>query len=131
MSPDPDLTLAPGHDVGRLAEVFARHGRMHLPGLLSSADAQAVGAALAGPTPWHKSMHVGGKSYDFGLDTLDAMPDERRADLDGAFVAGGRTGFQYRFDAWRRPICSICGHASSGSKPAQRSPSATRRWNSD
>ena len=115
MSPDPDLTLAPGHDVGRLAEVFARHGRMHLPGLLSSADAQAVGAALAGPTPWHKSMHVGGKSYDFGLDTLDAMPDERRADLDGAFVAGGRTGFQYRFDAWR-----LSDHMEAGQRQGGR-----------
>lgn len=95
------LTLAPGLDPARLAPAFARNQRLHLPGLLAPAEAQAVGQALAGAVPWHKSMHLGGKSYDFALDTLASMPSDRRAAMEAAFVEGGRTGFQYQFDAWR------------------------------
>ena len=95
------LSLAGGLDPERLAGAFARHGRLHLPGLLPAPQAKAVGQALAGAVPWHKSMHVGGKSYDFALDTLAAMPADRRAALDPAFVEGGKSGFQYQFDAWR------------------------------
>nr|QQZ50612.1 hypothetical protein JKL49_03680 [Phenylobacterium glaciei] len=29
------------------------------------------------------------------------MPPERRAELEAAILEGGRTGFQYQFDAWR------------------------------
>ena len=68
------LSLANGLDPERLAGAFARHSRLHLPGLLPKAQAKAVGQALAGPTPWHKSMHVGGKSYDyFSLKAAEAQ----------------------------------------------------------
>ena len=99
--PAGELYLATGLEPARLAETFARHGRLHLPGVLTAADAQLVGAALAGAVPWHKSMHVGGKSYDFPLDVLAAMPADKRAALDTALVEGGKSGFQYQFDAWR------------------------------
>lgn len=95
------LSLASGLDPDRLAGAFARRGRLHLPGLMPDEQAQAIGAALAVAVPWHKSMHVGGKSYDFALDTLAAMPADKRAALDATFVEGGKSGFQYQFDAWR------------------------------
>lgn len=95
------LHLSRDLDPARLGAAFSRFGRLHLPGLLPPAQARAVGEALCGDVPWHKSMHVGGKAYDFALDTLEAMPADRRADLDAAFVEGGKAGFQYRFDAWR------------------------------
>lgn len=95
------LSFARGLDPARLAPAFARHGRLHLPGLLPAPQAKAVGAALAGAVPWHKSLNAHGRSYDLGFDTLADMPAERRAELDAAVVQGGRTGFQYQFDAWR------------------------------
>ncbi len=102
MSPAaPRLSFARGLDPARLAPTFARHGRLHLPGLLPAHQAKAVGAALAGPVPWHRSLNAHGKSYDIGFEALEAMPPERRAELDAAIVAGGRSGFQYQFDAWR------------------------------
>lgn len=95
------LTLARGLDPARLAPAFARHGRLHVPEFLPLAQARSVGEALAGPAPWHKSLTAHGKSYDLAFDTLAAMPAERRAELDTAVAAGGRTGFQYQFDAWK------------------------------
>lgn len=110
----PKLSIARGLDPARLAPAFARHGRLHLPGLLAPAQARAVGQALAGPVPWHKSLNAHGKSYDIGFDTLAAMPAERRAELDAAIVAGGRTGFQYQFDAWRLSDLVEAGRRQDG-----------------
>jgi hypothetical protein len=93
--------LAGGLDPAKLRPLFQRHGRLHLPGVFEAATAAAIGAALAGPVPWFRSLNVHGKSYDLGFETLEAMPPERRRELDEAVQAGGRDGFQYLFDAWR------------------------------
>lgn len=115
MSPAPTkLSLARDLDPARLAPAFARHGRLHLPGILPLAEARAVGAALAGAVPWHRSLTANGKSYDLGLDTLAAMPPERRAELDAAIAAAGRTGFQYLFDAWRLSDLVEAGQRQGG-----------------
>lgn len=100
-STPPKLGFAPGLDPAQLAPAFARHGRLHLPGLFPADQARAVGAALASAVPWHKSLNANGKSYDIGLETLAAMPADRRTELESAIAEGGRTGFQYQFDAWR------------------------------
>ncbi len=84
-----------------------------MPGVLPPDQARAVGAALAG-TPWHRSMHVGGKSYDFALETLETIPAERQAALETALVEGGRAGFQYRFDAWRLSDLVEAGQRAGG-----------------
>ena len=93
--------FAAGIDAARLKGDFARHGRLHIPGVFRAADARAIGAALAEETPWHRSVNVRGKAYDLALDQIDAMPPARRAEFDAAILEGGRTGFQYQFDAWR------------------------------
>lgn len=112
--PASSLKLTPGLDPGRLAAAFARFGRLHLPGILPLAQARGVSAALATATPWHKSMHIGGKAYDFALETLAAMPAERRAALDAAMVEGGKAGFQYQFDAWRLSDLMEAGQRAGG-----------------
>lgn len=110
----PALSFAGGLDPARLAPTFARHGRLHLPGVFAPAAAKAVGASLANAVPWHKSLNANGKSYDIGLETLQAMPPERRAELDSAIVQGGRTGFQYLFDAWRLSDVVEAGQRQGG-----------------
>lgn len=95
------MRFSPDLDPLKLRAVLARHGRLHLPGILGPEDARAVGLALQGDVPWFRSVNVRGKSYDLGFDVLDAMPPERRAELETAIAEGGRTGFQYAFDAYR------------------------------
>jgi hypothetical protein len=108
------LDFARGLDPARLAATFARHGRMHLPGLFPASQARAIGAALATAVPWHKSLNAQGKSYDIALDTLAAMPAERQAELQAAIAEGGRTGFQYQFDAWRLSDLVEAGQRQGG-----------------
>ena len=93
--------FAPGIDPEQLKSRFARHGRLHIPGVFAEPNAQAIGDALAGDMPWHRSVNIKGKAYDLALDQIEAMPPDRRAEFETAVLEGGRTGFQYQFDAWR------------------------------
>ena len=107
------LELARGLDPAKLRPAFERFGRLHLPGVFSGRDAQAIHAALAA-APYHRSLTASGKSYDIALDTLAAMPAERRAELEAAILEGGRTGFQYQFDAWRLSDLMEAGGRAGG-----------------
>lgn len=102
MARAPDIP-ALAHDLrpAPFQAAFQRHGRLHIPGVLRPADAERIGAALANAVPWHRSLTAAGKSYDIGLETLAAMPADRRAGMVAAMEAAAREGFQYQFDAWR------------------------------
>ncbi|MDO8910943.1 MAG: 2OG-Fe(II) oxygenase family protein [Phenylobacterium sp.] len=107
------LQLSRGLDSARLRPAFERFGRLHLPGILPVRDAQAIHAALIA-APYHRSLTASGKSYDIALDTLAAMPPERRAELEAAILEGGKTGFQYQFDAWRLSDLMEAGQRTGG-----------------
>lgn len=93
--------FAAGIDAARLAPMFAAGGRLHIPRIFQGADAARIGQALVEEVPWHRSVNVRGKAYDLAFDQIEAMPAERRAEFEAAVLEGGRTGFQYQFDAWR------------------------------
>ena len=93
--------FAAGIDAPQLAPKFAAEGRLHIPDVLRPSDAARIGGALAEEVPWHRSVNVRGKPYDLALDQIAAMPPPRRAEFEAAILDGGRTGFQYQFDAWR------------------------------
>jgi SM-20-related protein len=107
------LQLSRGLDPTRLRPAFERFGRLHLPGILAPRDAQAIHAALVA-APYHRSLTASGKSYDIALETLAAMPPERRAELEAAILEGGKTGFQYQFDAWRLSDLMEAGQRTGG-----------------
>ncbi len=109
------LKLARGLDPAKLRPAFERFGRLHLPGLFAPREAQAIHAALVA-APYHRSLTASGKSYDIALDTLAAMPPERRAELEAAILEGGRTGFQYQFDAWRLSDLMEAGQRTGGAR---------------
>jgi len=95
------LVIDPGLDAARIAPVFRRHGRIHLPGFFTAEGAEAVGKALAGPVPWLKSVKIGDTGIDATMADYDAMPAEQRAAMQAAMREEARTGFLYRFDKWR------------------------------
>lgn len=107
------LGLARGLDPAALRPAFERFGRLHLPGIFAARDAEAIHAALV-TAPYHRSLTAAGKSYDIALDTLAAMPAERRAQMEAAILEGGRTGFQYQFDAWRLSDLMEAGQVTGG-----------------
>lgn len=93
--------IDPGLDPSRLAPVFARAGRLHLPGILRPGDAAAVHRALTGPAPWVKSVRAGGDDGDVPLADWEAMTPERRADWEAMLIAGAARDLQFQFDSWR------------------------------
>lgn len=94
------LSLDPRLDAGALAPVFARFGRLHIPDLLSAADAQGLAAALA-KAPWSRTFLAAGKGYDISLADYAATPAKVKAEVEAAIAQGGRTGFQFDFDTYR------------------------------
>lgn len=85
------MQFSPDLDPTRLQPLLARHGRLHLPGMLGPQDARAVGLALQDEVPCFQSVKVRG--YDLGLDALDTMPAERLGELEtaiGAWIRDGR-----------------------------------------
>ena len=78
------LTLNPALDPKALSAAFARTGRLHLPGLLPRAQAEAVSAVLAGDAPWTRAVQIGGRALDTTIEAWDAMPPEHRAVMDAA-----------------------------------------------
>jgi len=94
------VRLGAGLDPRALAPAFANLGRAHVPGILNPLDAESLALAIAA-LPFSRSFTVRGTPYDLTPEVLAAMPPGRQAELEAAFVAGARAGFQYRFDAWR------------------------------
>ena len=97
----PPLVLNPALDPGALARAFARNGRLHIPGILPAAQADAVGAVLSGAAPWTRAVQIGGRALDTTVEAWDGMPPDHRAVLDAATRDAARSGFLYQFDAWR------------------------------
>ena len=58
-------------DAGKLAPIFARTGRMHIPGILAPAGAEALHRHLAQEVPWSLVVHDGER-------VREAKPELRR-----------------------------------------------------
>ena len=97
------FALAPRDDVDVLAARFAASGRVRVPGLLLEADALALHAELRRREDWRQVVNSGDKVFDLDRPTRAAMSAEQTRALDDAVHAGGRAGFQYRYEAIRVP----------------------------
>jgi SM-20-related protein len=109
------LAIDPALDPTALRAAFTRAGRIHIPGFLTAPGAAGVGKALAAPTfPWGKSLLINGQPYDAPLAYWEGLPADQRAVFDAAVEDGARTGFQYRFDAWRLSDRREAGEMTGG-----------------
>ena len=95
------LTLDLALDGRRLAPLFARHGRLHLPGILAGPGAAEVSRALAGPVPWMKCVRAGGDGGDVPMADWEAMSPEKQAGWTRMLAAGSTRDLQFQFDSWR------------------------------
>jgi hypothetical protein len=92
------LRLHPGLRPDAIRPVFARFGRVHLPGILEAASARSLAAALAGDVPWQMHFNDGATVYDVPARDFDALPEAERRALRGAIWDRARDNFQYCFD---------------------------------
>lgn len=109
------LVIDPALDPRRIAPVFARSGRIHLPGVFSREAAAGIGAAISGDSvPWVKSWRTNGPSLDGSLRDFEAMTPDLRAAFDADMAAAARAGFCFRFDAWRASDDILAGKRRGG-----------------
>ncbi|GAA0869153.1 2OG-Fe(II) oxygenase family protein [Brevundimonas basaltis] len=88
-------------DAARLAPVFDRFGRLHLPDFLRPPGVERLSAALAGETGWTVSTMGGGSTIDIPAPAFAAADDAARAALLASAHGEARSGFHYMFESLR------------------------------
>ena len=95
------LTLNPTLDPAALAPDFARHGRIHLPGVLAGQGAHVVHDALNGPVPWMKCVRAAGDGGDVPMADWEGMTPETRTHWNRLLTDNSTRDLQFQFDSWR------------------------------
>lgn len=95
---DPDVQLNPRLDVRAIAAVYARCGRVHIPDVLTPAVAERIHRAMTEEVPWSRVISGTQRHFDFGPGGWEAIPAEKRQELERAVHLQGRTGFAYFYD---------------------------------
>ena len=95
--------LDPRHDDAALAPAFAEASRLQLAHFLRHDGAMALFRELMASREWALAVNKGEEVSDFRSDEVAAWPQEKRDALDAAVVAGGRQGFQFRYETIRLP----------------------------
>ncbi|MDO9224228.1 MAG: 2OG-Fe(II) oxygenase family protein [Caulobacter sp.] len=109
------LAIDPTLDPARIAPVFRRLGRIHLPGILDPGAAARVGEAIGGDqVPWVKSWRTTGPSLDGSLEAFEAMSGPDRAAFDADMTKAASDGFCFQFDAWRLSDDILAGKRRGG-----------------
>lgn len=98
-----DLKLNPKLDAARLAQDFARDGRVQVQGFLEQQSAEALHLLLRERSDWVQVLNANGKVFELTRETRLQMAEAARAELDLAVYAQARSGFQYRYEAIRVP----------------------------
>jgi SM-20-related protein len=93
--------LNPAHDRRKLADVFRRFGRLHIPQILTPASATRVHRCLENETPYKVLLTSDGKVVDLQHWTFDGLTPEQRIDLLKRVYDGARRGFQFLYDSHR------------------------------
>ncbi len=95
---DPPVQFAAHIDVGRIAQAFARNGRVHIAPVLRHGCAERAYRSLVEEVPWQLHLNDGDKSFDIAQEQVRIMPDATRVLLHERVQANAQRGFQYLFD---------------------------------
>jgi hypothetical protein len=108
------LRLSPSLDPEALRPLFARHGRLHVAGVLDDADARRLEAALREEGRYRRAINQGEKAWDLPLDQWDALPQDKRDALTAAAHGAATHGFQFLFDTYRLSDAVEAGQGPGG-----------------
>lgn len=97
------FVLRAGLDPAALAETFHRDGRLQIVDFLRHDGALALFRQLAESREWRLAVNKGEQIEDLGLAEVAAWPAEKKAAFEREVVAGGRQGFQFRYETIRLP----------------------------
>lgn len=97
-----------------LANEYRQAGRIHIPGVLERASAEALFAAIAEFKGWHLHLNQGEKHLDVFPEQRKAMTPQQLQGIRHAANAGAQKGFQYIYDNY--PVYDAY-HAGECAKP--------------
>ena len=96
------LRLNAAHKPAAYRAVFGRHGRLHVPGFLEPASAQALHQTLQTAEDWTRSIHLEeGRDIDVSVRELEALSPGERAEFERSLVSSSTDSLQYIFDTVR------------------------------
>ncbi|HEY5806575.1 MAG TPA: hypothetical protein VIT67_01325, partial [Povalibacter sp.] len=96
--PQPPVSLDSTLDLRGIASVYSARGRVHVPGILSRASAQAAHQCLMNEVPWQLHCNDGERSFDLGRDQVSSLPEATQVLLHDRLVSNAANGFQFLFD---------------------------------
>lgn len=99
-APAPWLRLDPSTRAEAMAPVFARHNRIHIPGLFAPGVAERIHRSLEADTPWRRNTLGEAGNQAFFADAYDAQPEPWRRQMIQAIEVKAKDGFQYLFDTY-------------------------------
>lgn len=95
------LRLSPALDAAALHKAFAARRRLHIPGLLDPASAEAVVSAMEAFDHWKVSVSAGGEFFELPLSGRLAAEPGKQSWIDQARIDGAEPRMQYIFDTRR------------------------------
>ena len=98
----PELSLDPRLQPAAYRPIFARYGRLHVPGFLRREHAQALESRIVKLRSWHRSVHMAaGENADIPVADWEALQPGELAEVEHSIHDRARQGFQYVFDTVR------------------------------
>lgn len=101
MSAKTKWELSSRHDWAAYARVFAQNRRIHIPDLMTRADAEAAHRALAETTAWNTVINAGPKVIDLSDEIKASLSTADAEALDRSVVVSASQGYQFKFDNMR------------------------------
>jgi SM-20-related protein len=97
--------LADGHNLSAYRQVFARHGRIHVPQLLAQDCATSLSDALTNEVPWNVTAIRGDLVYDIKPQEYAAMSADQLAKFDAELNRAAQVQYVARYRTFR-----FCDH---------------------
>lgn len=107
------LTIAPSHDLAQYRAIFARHGRLHVPGFWQPEAATRVREGVLAIRDWQLFVNHGSKTASIRPRDLEALGPKQAAEMFQRIQHDARTGFQFQY---LRHELSEAGEAYAGTE---------------
>jgi Rps23 Pro-64 3,4-dihydroxylase Tpa1-like proline 4-hydroxylase len=95
--------LNPTLDPERLASVYRKEGRIHIPDLLEADNAHQLHRSLKAESRWKLVFNQGDRLFELDRAAQAALSSEQKGQLDSAIHHSARYGFQYCYETIRVP----------------------------
>jgi SM-20-related protein len=91
------VELAAGLDVRRIAQLYARAGRVHVAPILNTASAEEAYRCLSSSVPWRLNTNEGDRAVSLVAETFEQLPEAERRRFVEAVHGRAARSFQYLF----------------------------------